>query len=105
VLFASFHCITHAECYDLQSIVGEEQSKHIVTEYLQRRGDGLPNDLFTFQDREAEAQGEMGLHAYVKPREDEIWSAGKKAPKPVKQKTGNQDVQGSVSLSTQRKPH
>ena len=52
-----------------------------------------------------EAQGEMGLHAYVKPREDEIWSAGRKALKPVKQKISNQDVQGSVSSSTQGKPH
>lgn len=61
--------------------------------------------MFTFQDREMEAQGEMGLHAYVKPREDEIWSAGRKALKPVKQKISNQDVQGSVSSSTQGKPH
>lgn len=74
--------------FGLQSIVGEEQCKDIVNEYLRKRGDGGPSDVFTFHDRKLEAQGEAGLHAYVKPKEDEIWSAGsKKTSKTVKQKT------------------
>jgi len=87
---------------DFQSIVGEEQCKHIVSEYLRRRGDSGPSDLFTFQDREVEAQREAGLHAYVKPKEDEIWSAGsKKISKTVKQKIGIPEDQGNAPPSTQ----
>jgi hypothetical protein len=83
----------------LQSIVGEEQCKDIVSEYLRRRGDGGPSDVFTFHDRKEEAQGEAGLHAYLKPKEDEIWSAGsKKTSKNAKQKI---EAQGSAPPSTQ----
>ncbi|KAG0604183.1 hypothetical protein M758_10G151100 [Ceratodon purpureus] len=83
----------------LFSIVGEEQCKDIVSEYLRIRGDGGPSDVFTFHDREAEPQSEGGLHAYVKPKEDEIWSAGsKKTSKSVKQRT---EAQGSAPPITQ----
>ena len=92
-------CINTCRLLGLQSIVGEEQCKHIVSEYLRRRGDGGPSDVFTFQDREVDAQREDGLHAYVKPKEDEIWSAGsKKTSKTVKQKT---EAQASAPPSTQ----
>lgn len=92
-------CIETCKLLDLQSIVGEEQCKDIVSEYLRRRGDGGPSDVFTFQDREVESQSEGGLHAYVKPKEDEIWSAGsKKTSKTVKQRT---EAQGSAPPSTQ----
>lgn len=78
---------------DFQSIVGEEQCKDIVSDYLRKRGEGGPSELFTFHDP-VEALEDTGLQAYVKPKEDEIWSAGsKKTTKVVKPKT---EAQGSA---------
>lgn len=80
---------------NLQSIVGEEQCKDIVTEYLRRRGDGY-SDVFMFHDHGREAQGETGLHAYMKPKEDETFLAGsKKTSKTIKQKPNTPEVQGN----------
>lgn len=85
----------------LFSIVGEEQCKDIVTEYLRRRGDGY-SDVFMFHDHGREAQGETGLHAYMKPKEDETFLAGsKKTSKTIKQKPNTPEVQGnSPQVST-----
>lgn len=54
----------------LSNMIGEENCKDIVTEYLHRRGIEGPS--------EDDSGLEDGMHVYVKPQMDESWSAGSK---------------------------
>ncbi len=75
--------------FDMQNIVGNERHKEIVSEYLEKRGGGVASNIFTFTESRLEnnIQGDEGMQAYMKSRDDKTWSVGsKKLPKAAKPK-------------------